>query len=820
MLVILGSLGTLAFAQSSYVPPVVGTTTTTIYNNSGNEFGTNSGNAVVVDKAGNVYYTNSLVSPFNAYELPYAAPAGTPVTPIPLITGFCQYCGHFLFVDPKGDLWIGEGGSLYEFPAVNGIPNTTAVPSGGYTETSLAAVTCTVSSTAPCSLSGLAGNISGGYVGFSALAVDGSNNLYLVDSYDNISSGAYNRLIEVPISNPGTGTLLADHLLPENDTAQVAIGGDGKVYYLDTQNGQNDNGGNPNPGDGTGIVSLVSGWTSTTAGTLTTVGNTATIASAEIAKATNISTDPYGNLYIAGLNPLSVTPVTYQSQISVVPLEGTTLNFADEFGIVNNLANMIFDGGQVDAYGNYYYKSWSTIEEVQPGYNFGTVNVGSHVNTGSTVPSPIFDLYFNANETVTKNGFPTGSPTSNTNAALLQSFPEDSATTLIGGSSYTTGSSSSTTSANVVVDFQPIHPGLLKGSYTPLNSSGGIEATVNLHGVGAGPQPMFLPGVASSLFTSAATSSTVSTPINLSGPSGIAVDTFGDIFVADPGNGRVVADCLATTATAAANSFCASSGYAGKIVGLGTSFTTPAGIALDGANSLYVADSAANTVTVIQGNTGVSSTLVTAANTFGGAALSGPKGIALDGYANVYIADTDNNRIVKAHQFGAAATSNIVYVPSTTTFGGTKLSGPTGVALDASGDLFIADTGNNRIVEYSALGAASVVTTTGVTLSAPTGIAVLPSGGLIVTDSTNDVSLITRRQWLGAFLQQHEQRHAAHDRQGGGCRAGPVRQHLRCRHVGRPGCRTEYKLTGGGAWFPEHPSGLYQLLRRYDGGVQ
>lgn len=160
MLVILGSLGTLAFAQSSYVPPVVGTTTTTIYNNSGNEFGTNSGNAVVVDKAGNVYYTNSLVSPFNAYELPYAAPAGTPVTPIPLITGFCQYCGHFLFVDPKGDLWIGEGGSLYEFPAVNGIPNTTAVPSGGYTETSLAAVTCTVSSTAPCSLSGLAGVIS------------------------------------------------------------------------------------------------------------------------------------------------------------------------------------------------------------------------------------------------------------------------------------------------------------------------------------------------------------------------------------------------------------------------------------------------------------------------------------------------------------------------------------------------------------------------------------------------------------------------------------------------------------------------------------
>ena len=84
-----------------------------------------------------------------------------------------------------------------------------------------------------------------------------------------------------------------------------------------------------------------------------------------------------------------------------------------------------------------------------------------------------------------------------------------------------------------------------------------------------------------------------------------------------------------------------------------------------------------------------------------------------------------------------------MYVSSNTTFGGTKLSGPTGVAVDASGDLFIADTGNNRIVEYSALGAASVVATSGVTLSAPTGVAVLPSGDLIVTDAANDVSLIT-----------------------------------------------------------------------------
>ena len=377
------------------------------------------------------------------------------------------------------------------------------------------------------------------------------------------------------------------------------------------------------------------------------------------------------------------------------------------------------------------------------GYNFGSVPVGSLVNASSTVKAPSLNLYINA--TIANGGsyFPAGSPTSNTNASLLQSFPYSGTKNNFsgGGTTYSPG----TSSANLIVDFQPMHAGLLKGSFTPrYNGTNNIEVTVNLQGVGVGPQAFFLPGVASSLFTSAASNSTAGAPqVNLSGPTGIAVDTFGDIFVADTGNGKVVADCLASTTTSAtSNSFCGNSGYLGAVVELGSSFTDPAGIALDGGNSLYVVDSGANTVTLIQGANLSSSTLVAASATFGGTALNGPKGIALDGYANVYIADTGNNRIVMAHQFGATATDNIVYIPSTTTFGGTALSGPTGIALDSAGDLFIADTGNNRIVEYTALGVASVVSTGSLTLSAPTGITVYPSGALVVTDTTNGVSLL------------------------------------------------------------------------------
>jgi len=113
---------------------------------------------------------------------------------------------------------------------------------------------------------------------------------------------------------------------------------------------------------------------------------------------------------------------------------------------------------------------------------------------------------------------------------------------------------------------------------------------------------------------------------------------------------------------------------------LGTGFVSPVAIAVDGAESLYVLDSAVTGVplTVINGQSLASTSLVSATTNFGGTVLSGPMGLALDGYTNLHIADTGNNRIVKAHQFGSTATDNVVYVPSTTTFGGTKLSGPTG----------------------------------------------------------------------------------------------------------------------------------------------
>jgi sugar lactone lactonase YvrE len=710
-----------AHALSNYVPPVVTTASTTLYSSS-TAFGLNR---ISVDKAGNVFYMVTGGSTSTLMEL--AAGASAPVT---LITGLGQYNAQATFVDVNGNLWISDGNgtatpsggstdylSLVEIPALNGIPNTGAITAGGVTIGAVDATHCAASTTVPCTWPNYKLNTSGSSISGPQVAdlfVDGSGNVYFVDIYDGTNSGNTITPGKVNLLAGGSATVLASGL-PHDYNSQIAVDGAGNVFYLDGS---------------TGAVSQVSG------GVLTGVGSSASLGSfVQISSATGLSADAWGNLYIVS-----------GTQISEVPFEGTGVNFADEFGIVNGLSssttNSVSYGGAPDAYGNYYYLYNASASSKLQKLSINTYNFGS-VAVGSLVTGPTLTIFANTSQTM-NSYFATGSPTSNTSTALLQSFPYSGTKSFSGGSTLAAGST-----GTIIMNFEPVHPGLLKGSYTPRSGSSANEFQSNLTGVGVGPQPMFLPGTATSLFTSAATSSSVSTPVTLNNSQGLAVDTYGDIFLADTGNGKVVADCLATTTATVdgngsiANSFCGSAGYTGAVVELATGFTKPSAIALDGVNNLYVVDSSANSLTVIQNVNLASSTPIIDTTTIGGTALNGPLGIAIDGYANVYIADSGNNRIVQAHQYGAAATQNAVYVASTVKFGGTALSNPTGIALDSAGDLFIADTGNNRIVKVTPMGVTSVVSTTGVTLNAPSAVQVLPSGALVVTDRGNGLSLIT-----------------------------------------------------------------------------
>ncbi len=117
----------------------------------------------------------------------------------------------------------------------------------------------------------------------------------------------------------------------------------------------------------------------------------------------------------------------------------------------------------------------------------------------------------------------------------------------------------------------------------------------------------------------------------------------------------------------------------------------------------------------------------------GGSGLNYPYGVAVDGAGNVFIADSGNNRVVEVPAGGGAQTTV-----------GSGLSGPDGVAVDGAGDVFIADTMNSRVVKVPWTGTSWGTQTTlsvsvgGIGLSYPEGVAVDGAGDVFIADTYNN----------------------------------------------------------------------------------
>lgn len=115
----------------------------------------------------------------------------------------------------------------------------------------------------------------------------------------------------------------------------------------------------------------------------------------------------------------------------------------------------------------------------------------------------------------------------------------------------------------------------------------------------------------------------------------------------------------------------------------------------------------------------------------GAVSLNASGGVMVDAAGNIYIADTDNNQIVEVNAYGTASVLTISGLSP-------ALSLPAALALDGSGDLYIADRGNSRVVMVTPAGAGSVISMGSVTLSLPDGIALDQSGNLFIADTGNN----------------------------------------------------------------------------------
>jgi len=241
-------------------------------------------------------------------------------------------------------------------------------------------------------------------------------------------------------------------------------------------------------------------------------------------------------------------------------------------------------------------------------------------------------------------------------------------------------------------------------------------------------------------------------------PSGVAVDNAGNVFVADTMNNTV----RKITTSGVVTTLAGSPGAAGSIDGTGGAarFCGPQGLAIDSSNNLYVADANNQTIRRIVTSTGVVTTMAGSAgnsgNTDGAASVarfSCPSGVAVDSAGNLYVADTDNHTI---RRISSGTVSTLAGLSGNSgaadgTGSTARFNSPSDLAVDSSGNVYVADTDNFTIRAISA-STGTVSTLAGLAETSgsadglgsavrffyPAGIAVDNHANLYVSDTNND----------------------------------------------------------------------------------
>lgn len=287
------------------------------------------------------------------------------------------------------------------------------------------------------------------------------------------------------------------------------------------------------------------------------------------------------------------------------------------------------------------------------------------------------------------------------------------------------------------VTFTPTAPGLRMGAVVLLNAGGSVIGTGYISGTGTGGLGVLAPGNSTTLagvlglYTDPGDGGPA-TNAQLDLPAGVALDAAGNIYIADSLHNRVRLVCSKNPPPYVAT--CAGPGDITTIAGNG--------------NASYTGDGAAASQ----------------------ATLSSPNGVTLDGAGNVYIADTGNN-VIRVITAATGTISTIAGNNSGTICAGhtdlvgdgcpatqATLNQPWGVTLDGSGNLYIADTNNHRIREMSAsTGLISTIAGSGFTesngsgsfsgdsglatsadLNFPHAVAFDPAGNMYIPDSENN----------------------------------------------------------------------------------
>ncbi len=573
--------------------------------------------------------------------------------------------------------------------------------------------------------------VSTGLSGPNGAAVDSSGNLYIADTGNN-------RIVK--IAPNGTQTVVSVAPLTLNFPLAVALDCAGNLYVTDGNNNR--------------VVKVPA------------AGGAATVLPRSVSP-DGLAVDASGNVFVADNEDGSIVKITSGGTVSTFesdfedPVDvavdpagnvyladgtlSTILKFPPGGGSGMNVGSSLFSiaGVAVDASGNVYVAEsgeGAEIVEITAAGVQSTLAVSGLGEVSYFAVDSNYDLLIpdNFNNDVIEfstisvpfgfaNVCQGGAPAPCSQTATLQFATEIS---IAGIGMLTTGStgldfsqsggtcSGETSPCTVVVTFAPTAPGLRAGALAISDECLGDDLNVPLYGTGNGANVVFAPPLASGPIPNDGFSDPTAVAV-----AGAGVFNGGPIFIADD-EACVIWELGEDIdfVVYAGNFTCGYAGDGGPATGSRPNSVTPktspwmaSGTFISPTPPMDVirkVDRNEN-ISTVAGNNGLAGGFSGDGGPATSAALHGPNGIALDSAGNLYIADTSNNRIRKVDLNGTITT---VAGSSTAGYGGdggpatsAQLSQPFAVRVDAAGNLFIADSNNNVIRKVDLTGTISTV---------------------------------------------------------------------------------------------------------------